>query len=259
MAGEWIIMKLRLFIIIALLLLQACQHNNEATNAGKKTSLSDAAAYNTQLGLAYLKQGNRARAKHKLFLALNQAPDSAAVNAAMAYFMEKSGELNEARAYYKKAMMLAPGEGAQLNNYGTFLCRQGHYKQAEAYFLKAVNDIKYEHTAGAYENAGLCAMEAHEQSKAVHFFASALKQDPARPQSLYQLIAIKMKQNHTHEALVYLQKYPELTYDHPALLSMAIEVAQKAGKSELAANYQMRLQSFSDKTGGKDEYNNNNG
>ncbi len=255
-------MKLRhLVTIIGLLLLQSCQPNGEVKEepTGKKNKLSEAASYNTQLGLAYLNQGNRSRAKHKLFLALSQAPDSPSVNAAIAYFMEKSGEIGEAQTYYKKAMAVAPKVGAQLNNYGAFLCRQGQYSQAEEYFLKAVKDYEYAHTAGAYENAGLCAMAIPDNTKAMNYFAKALEQDPSREQSLYELVNLEVKQNHINEALSYLQKYPNLTLRDPTLLSLAADVAHKAGKIGLEADYKIRLHSISEKTGGNNEHNINNG
>jgi type IV pilus assembly protein PilF len=240
--------------------MQACQHNNETGYeiASKKGRLNQAAAYNTQLGLAYLKQGNRVRAKRKLLLALEQAPNDANVNAAFAYFMEKSGELDKATVYYKKAMLFAPKEGGQLNNYGAFLCRQGQYKQAEPYFLEAIKDMKYEHTAGAYENAGLCAAAIPDNEKAIYFFNKALEEDPSRGQSLYEIVKIELKGNNTNQALAYLQKYPELSLSDPNLLKIAVNVAHKAEKKELEAYYEAHYRNFSEKTGGNDDYNRNN-
>ena len=110
------------------------------------------------MGLGYLKQGDRPRAKKKLLTALEQEPTSPDVNSAIAYYFEQTKELKQAEKYYLKALSLAGNSGAQLNNYGTFLCRQGDYKKAENYFLKAVKDVQYVNTAGAYENAGLCAL-----------------------------------------------------------------------------------------------------
>lgn len=258
------VVKLQHFLtMMCLLLLLSCQHDNvdKEVVSAKKAKLGDASSYNMQLGLAYLKQGDRSRAKRKLFLALSQAPDSPSVNAAMAYFMEKSGETEKAQDFYKKAMAAAPGAGAQLNNYGAFLCRQGQYKQAEKYFLTAVQDIKYEHTAGAYENAGLCAMAIPDQVAARKYFAKALEQDPSLAQSLYELVRLEVKQDRIDEALSYLQKYPNLSLTDNTLLALAVDVAHKAGKSELEADYQLRLGTdrFSDKTGGKDEYNSTSG
>ena len=229
------VLKLRhLLLLISLLLLQSCQHAKEP-----KQELT--ASYNTQLGLAYLKQGDRERAKRKLLLALAEAPNSPDVNAAMAYFMEQCKEMRQAQRYYKKAMDAAPGRGAQLNNYGAYLCRQGQYKQAEPYFLKAVSDIKYEHTAGAYENAGLCAMAIPDYTKAAVYFGKALEQDPRRQQSLFELVNIAVKQGHLNRALAYLQKYPNLTFSDRTLMALAVNVARKAGKAELEVEYNKLL------------------
>lgn len=242
-------------------LLQSCQYNDELPTkyTVKAPKLSDAARYNTELGVAYLKQGNRALAKHKLLLASAQAPDDPAVNSALAYFMEQSGEISNARLYYQKAMLKNPKAGMQLNNYGAFLCRQGDYRLAEDYFIKAVNDNQYEHTAGAYENAGLCVMEVPDIIKAVHYFKKALEHDPNRVQSLYELVRLELKRGNINSAMAYLQKYPKLSLHHPALLALAIEAASKARKTEWAADYNLRLQRLSDNSGEKNEHNNSNG
>lgn len=238
-------MKLRdLIPIFSLLLLLSCQNNNaEDREADSKIiKSSEAASYNVQLGLAYLKQGDRERAKRKLLRALAQAPDSPDVNAAMAWFMEKSGEMDRAQAYYLKAMAKAPTNGAQLNNYGAFLCRRGQYSQADVYFLRAIKDAQYEHTAGAYENAGLCAASIPDNAKATAYFLKALEQDPSRKQSLYELVNIKIKQGLADKALSYLSKYQATTLSDPALIALAAKVAHKAGQFELEADYTLRLQ-----------------
>lgn len=211
-----------MFQVLALLL-QSCQPMDDHPN-------QDAASYNTQLGLAYLKQGDRPRAKQKLLMALAEAPASPYTNASMAYFMEKSGELQQAERYYRKAMVAAPKNGEQLNNYGSFLCRQGRFAAADTYFLRAINDPQYTHVAGAYENAGLCAAAMASHTKATRYFLKALQQDPARKQSLYELAKIEMKQGRPTAALAHLEAYPLLLRADPTLMAMAVDVANKLGK-----------------------------
>ncbi|WP_019216835.1 type IV pilus biogenesis/stability protein PilW [Legionella tunisiensis] len=226
---------LRFLPWLIFLLLQACQQSS-AVKAEQSVQLqkrNEAASYNTQLGLAYLKQGDRPRAKRKLLTALDLAPDSADVNVAMAYYFEKTGEIKKAQAYYQKALALAPDSGAQLNNFGTFLCRLGRYKEAERYFLKAVNDIHYIHTAAAYENAGLCAAAMPDYPKAKHYYVKALQQDPRRKQALYELAVIELKEKHASKALEYIQKYPALSLNDPNMLAMAVNAARQAGKKIL--------------------------
>jgi type IV pilus assembly protein PilF len=254
--------RLVLVLCFALVLLQACQQgtilNAEGAQAQKR---KDAASYNTQLGMAYLKQGDRPRAKRKLLTALDLAPNSADVNVAMAYYLEKTGDVKEAHRYYQQALSLAPTSGAQLNNYGAFLCRLGRYKEAEAYFLKAVKDVQYVHTAEAYENAGLCATAIPDYPKAENYFTRALKHDPLRKQSLYELVRLERKQNHNALALRYLQRYPRLSLSDANLLAMAIDLSHKMGNAKAEAAYKKRwarLNNFTDSTGAMNEYDSNN-
>lgn len=241
--------------LFGVLLLPACQYKADlkAEKEVQAKKRNDASAYNIELGMGYLKQGDSPRAKRKILAALKQAPNSADVNGAMAYYFEKTGDMNEAKKYYHKAMSLAPTSGSQLNNYGTFLCRTGLYAESEVYFLKAVKDEKYVNTAGAYENAGLCAAAIPDYPKAETYFLKALEQDSRRSQSLYELTSIEVKQNQEEKALGYLQKYQELVFTDRMLLSLAIEAAHKAGKIDLEANYRVQISSLKDFTGNTGE------
>lgn len=251
-----------LFIMMCLLI-QACAHNKESEKQNfKKPDLSKAAAYNVQLGLGYLKQGNRPRAKKKILTALEQEPTSADANSAMAYYCEQTGELEQAESYYLKALSLSGNKGAQLNNYGAFLCRQGNYKQAESYFLKAISDLKYIHTGGAYENAALCALSASNEGKAKYYFSKALNQDPSRKVSLYELLKLEMKTGHMAEAFVLLQKHSELVMTDRVLLSLAKEISDKTGHHNIAAKYELNINNLNsniDNGGVNNEYNNHDG
>lgn len=155
-----------------------------------------ASAYNVQLGLAYLQQGNQQRAKQKLLTAIEEAPESASANDALAYYFENVQNITEAENYYQRAIQLSHQSGAALNNYGAFLCRQKQYKRANEYFLNAIRDSSYLNTGLAYENAGLCAVAQKNTIKAKHYFQMALAQDPHLEQSLYELAQIA-SQNHS--------------------------------------------------------------
>lgn len=245
-------------------LLQSCHYNEEekAEKTAKAQKRSDAASYNTQLGMGYLKQGDRPRAKKKFLTALELAPSSPDVQDAMGYYFEKTGDLVSAKKHYRQALALAPDSGAQLNNYGTFLCRSGNYSDAETYFLKAVQDVNYVHTSGAYENAGLCAGAIPDYKKAETYFSKALEQDPRRKQSLYELASIELKQDKPDNALAYLQKYQELSLADPELLAMALLAAHKTGQSDIENDYKERLSklnNFTGNSGVQNEYDSNNG
>lgn len=259
------VLKALQFLLISIcILLQSCQHteDNEEQNSTKKTDLGKAATYNTQLGLGYLKQGDRPRAKKKLLTAMDQEPDSPDVNAAMAYYFEQTNELEQAKKYYLKAISLSSNGGAQLNNYGTFLCKQGDYAKAETYFLKAVKDVQYVHTAGAYENAGICALAIPDYDKAKLYFINALNQDPSRRESLYELVKIESKAGHDKEAFDLLQKHPDLVLNDRIFLSLAKDIANKAGQYNIASQYEEsfnKMEPTTDNSGVNNEYNSHNG
>lgn len=176
---------------MVLILLSACHSTAEREQ-------STAALYHMQLGLTYLQQGDRPKAKQQLWQALAQAPRSTTVNGAMAYYLEKTGEQQAAQSYYQKAMQLAPHAGGPLSNYGAFLCRHQDYQAADYYFMQAVKDSRYEHTAAVYENAGLCALLIPDNKKAKHYFRLALKHDPARKQARLALARLHPPARKTH-------------------------------------------------------------
>lgn len=231
------------WIIVFFACLQSCYYLPRNKDEQRQT-LHQAAQYNVQLGLAYLKQEDRPRAKRKLLTALDLAPDLADAVTAMAFYYEKTGDLEDAKAYYLKALALAPTSGSQLNSYGNFLCRRGSYDEAERYFLKAVKDRNYIQTAGAYENAGLCASCANDYTKAKMFFIKALSQDNCRKQSLYELAKLELRQGNPELALKHLQRYPMLTLRDPILLKVAINAAHKTNKLTEEKFYREGLQSL---------------
>ncbi|MCC5791813.1 MAG: type IV pilus biogenesis/stability protein PilW [Legionellaceae bacterium] len=240
------------------IVLMSCQHqlkHEHQKPPEKIPRTEEAAELNTQLGVSYLRQGNRERAKRKLLYALELSPHSASANAAMGYFLEQSGELTEAERYYRKALQYSGNSGAQLNNFGTFLCRLGKYQEAERYFLKAVKDEHYIHSAGAYENAGLCAEAIPDDAKATQHYVMALKQDPERKQSLNGVIRIAKKQGNRLQILSCIEQNHTLVYNDPTLLKTAIEIASQEGKTDLVDFYQQRLLTYN-QYGAKNDNNN---
>ncbi len=176
----------------------------------KNKSNVTAANYNVQLGLGYLGENNTSRAKQKLLLALNQAPNWSVALDAMAYYLEVTGDKQNAALYYQKALKASPNSGAALNNYGTFLCRTGRFQDAEQYFLKAGNTIDYLNSAEAYENAGLCELGVPNQALAEKYLLKALEQDPNRTAALWELSKINFHRGDVKTAYRYIVRYNQL-------------------------------------------------
>src|SRR5579863_6183257 len=119
--------------IAAALLLGGCS----GLNPQKASRAHDAANYNVQLGVAYLNQGDLARAKDKLDRALTQDPDSADVHSARAMLFERMGESKQADAEFRTALRIAPNDPKVVNNYAVYLCQNGRTDEGVKHFMMA--------------------------------------------------------------------------------------------------------------------------
>jgi type IV pilus assembly protein PilF len=180
------------FVLFVGCFLMSCSSTQKFSN-DKMTEKQkiDTAKINTQLGIAYLEQGSVFRAKQKLLLALEEAPQIPETWYSMAYFYETTGNNAQANKYYLKSIQIAPKRGDVQNNYGTYLCRIGNYKDSIQHFLLAAEDTNYLDTASAYENAGLCALKIPNRRQAMAYFKRAVAGDPNRAMAATELAKLE--------------------------------------------------------------------
>lgn len=239
---RWSYSKIISIFLLAGSLITQAACDSVSTNTMSQNSI--AANYNVQLGLGYLEQNQKVRAKQKLLLALHQAPNWPIALNAMAYFLEKTGEDKEAAYYYQSALKNSPHDGASLNNYGAFLCRKGNYQLAKQYFLKAVNEINYVNSAEAYENAGLCSLQAYDELNGETFFLKALEQDPMRLASMFELAKIYFNKNNLKKADFYIKRYNQYSTPDAQALWLGIRIARKLGDLDTIGKNGMILQRY---------------
>lgn len=203
----------KLMLSIVFLVISTGCHNVMSSQPSVDKSLYNpkAAAFNVELGLAYLKQNNPERAKGKLLSALQQDPLSPTTYGAMAHYLETTGNPEGAEQYHQKALKIAPGKGQALNNYGGFLCRQGQYAKAQTYFKAAVSDPDYVNVAQAYENAAMCAIKSNDIVLAEGFYKRALQHDNERLSSLLGLASLYFSEHKPTESAEYLLRYRTMT------------------------------------------------
>lgn len=180
-------------LVSSILFLTSCASKPHLVQQTKREQM---ALLNVELGLGYLEQGQRARAKTKLTQALAFCPNLPETKGAMAYFRELVGDHIEADQLYREAIQIATNKGAVYNNYGAYLCRQTRYPEADSAFLEALKDKNYARTAEVYENAGLCVLKSSStgdtqlQKKAEDYFKQALLHDPGRGAAKEALITL---------------------------------------------------------------------
>jgi len=228
-------LALRLAAGALTLLLAAC-----ATAPRNKTR--DAAAYNVQLGIAYLHQGDIALAKDKLDRALAEDPGSADVHSARAMLFERMHNPDKADAEFRTSLRLAPHDPDVVNNYAVYLCQNGRTDEGVRRFEEAAHNALYRTPEAAYTNAGVCLRAAKRDDEARADFGRALRVRPNFAEAAYQLTELQFQHGELAPARAgidaFLGSY-EATAD---LLLLGVRVARAQGDRIGAQRYARRLQ-----------------
>ncbi len=242
-------------ILLSLLVLTACQNRaggvdgfdtvkpqtQYGVNPAEPDYSSSPAQINIQLGLAYLRDGNKELALSRLQKALAQDPNSPSAHNAIAILYETLGETQRADVHYQRAISLNPGDPKIQNNYGQFLCSQSEYQRAEKYFQKAASNPLYETAYLPLTNAGICALRMPDHEKAEQFFRSALELQPKYPPALAQMMKLSFEQGSALQARAYLQRYLEVAKHTPDTLWSCVQIERELGDRNAEANCALRL------------------
>jgi len=221
---------------LTLLLLAACatpQHPNK---------IRDAAAYNVQLGIAYLHQGDIALAKDKLDRALAEAPNSADVHSARAMLFEHMHNADQADAEFRTSLRLAPHDPDVVNNYAVYLCQNGRTDEGVRRFEEAAHNALYRTPWAAYTNAGVCLRAAKRDDEARANFGRALQVRPNFAEAVFQLTELEFQHGELAPARAAIDAFIG-SYDATAdLLLLGVRVARAQGDKVGAQRYARRLQ-----------------
>ena len=201
----------------------------------------DAANYNTQLGIDYLKQGNLPVAKDKLDRAMTQNPDDPGVHSAMAMLEDRLGHPDKADHEFKAALRLGHRSPEVLNNYAVYLCRNGRTDEGVKAFEEAAHNGLYGTPEAAYTNAGVCLRAAKRDTQAAMSFQRALQVRPNYAEAAYQLSDLDLQRGEVEQARAEVDKYLAAYDATPDLLFVAVQIAQKQGDRMAEQRYARRL------------------
>ncbi len=202
----------------------------------------DAAAYNTELGIAYLERGQLAVSQTKLDLALKENPRDPDVHSARALLFARLREPQEADKEFREALRLAPKNPAFQNNYAVYLCSVGRVDEGVQTFVKAAQNPLYMTPAVAYENAGVCLRGAHRDTQAAQMFRNALAVQANFPQAAWELADLDFSDGRLAQARQEIDAFIAADQETPDLLLLAVKVT-RAQKDPLDAElYARRLQ-----------------
>jgi type IV pilus assembly protein PilF len=245
-------MKRQLFTVtLAALLTAGCVSTTTSSKSNpeeRPESPREAAAYNTQLAVAYLKKGDLAAAQEKIDRALSQDSQNATVRTTAGLIYARLGDDKKAENYFSSAMRIKPDDPEVLNNYGVYLCRKGQAKEGARLFIKAAGNPLYRTPEVAYNNAGLCMKSAGMAAEAQQNFERALALRPNFGDAMLQLADLNFEQGKMTEAQALVRRYIGSLPATPQILWLGVRVERALGNQAAADAYAKRLKTEYPKT-----------
>jgi type IV pilus assembly protein PilF len=185
----------------------------------------DASDYNTQLGIAYMRQGDIPLAKEKLDRALKENPDNPKVHSARAMLFDRMSLTAEADSEYQTALHLAPNDPDVSNNYAVYLCQIGRPDDGVRRFEAVARNALYRTPWVAYTNAGVCLRRAKRDPDAAKNFKQALQLRPNFSEAAYQLADLQFGSGNVADARAVIDTYLGAFEETPDLLLLGVRIA----------------------------------
>lgn len=203
-------------------------------------SSDDAAQYNMQLGVSYLRQNNLPAARDKLEKALEQDPDLATAHAALGVVFERLEDPEGAEKHYRRAVDLDGSDPDNLNALAVFTCsRKQKPNDALKLFDRAIAiplSVKTANRTMLYTNAGTCAKKV-DLARSEAYLRGALAQNPTFPDALYQLADVSLERGNPLQARGFIERYLAAGKPTPAALWLGVRIEQTLNDTAAAGRY----------------------
>ena len=216
----------------------ACVHETVIVN---KPSTTDAAAYNLQLGVAYMQQGNLALAKDKLERSVKENDSDPKVHTALALLYERLGKPNLVDSEYRAALRLAPQDPDIANAYGVHLCGIQRFDEGVRHLVAAARNPLYRTPEVAWTNAGVCLRTAHRDSDALADLQQAVEIRPTYAEATFQLADTQLALGRIADARTLVERYLGSNSATPELLMLGVRISRALGDRIAAERYARRL------------------
>lgn len=229
-------------LAVLMSLLLGCQSTpREEIGAKSAEDRVKLAEINTQLAIAYMRDGDNELALRKLEKAVEADPKSVGAHNALALLHTRLGETEQAEKHYKIALSIEPRNPSALNNYGQFLCQQQRFEEGQARFQEAVTNPLNRTPESALTNAGLCALQAGDPAAAEQHFRAALQLVPELAPALLAMAQLSYDQQNYLQARGYFQRYLETGPQNPRTLWLGIRIENALDDQDTVASYAMQL------------------
>jgi type IV pilus assembly protein PilF len=213
-----------------------------AAEPGSRRAIEEAAAVNTELALAYMRENNLKAAREKIDKALQQNSRTANTQMAAGFIYDKLGEPKKAGYHFEQAIKLSGNANPDVvANAAVFFCMNGEPKRGETYLLQAAASPLNQRPDVAYTNAGRCARDDKRPKDAEQNFRNALAINPQQPDALFQMAGLAQDSGNGLQARAFLERYTAVGPVTSAMLWLGRRIELGLGDTEQAARYAQRL------------------
>ena len=236
------------FVLLMSLLLTACVTTKDASFTDKADPVAARQKY-TQLGLAYIKQGDTVRAKQPLARALEIDPKSPEVHSALAYLFQVEKEPDRADEHFQTALKFGPDNTAIRNNYAAFLYSEKRYAVACEQLQIAAKDALYDFRSSVFENLGYCHLQQNQQAEALTAFDRAIDINANQAGALRESAILHYEKGDKEISSRYYSRYHQLvrlgSASHTAAsLWLGIRLARDEGDEDAEASRLLLLKNL---------------
>lgn len=211
--------------------------------AAAQKDLDQAAVANTQLALAYMKEGDLASARDKIEKALQQNPHTARTQMAAGFIYDRLNDRRKAQSHFEQAVRLGKDDPEVLNNAAVFFCRTGDFERGEQYLLQAATSALYRTPDVAYANAGRCARADARPKEAEQYFRKALAVNPKQPDALLQMAELARANGNGMQARAFLERRDAVAPATASTLMLGRRIELALGDSQQAQRLAQRIKS----------------
>ncbi|MBQ0719075.1 MAG: type IV pilus biogenesis/stability protein PilW [Gammaproteobacteria bacterium] len=197
-----------------------------------------------QLGLGYLRKGDRQRARVNLLKALQKNDRSGAAHNALALLFQLEGENELAEEHFKKSISLEPELTRLRFNYSIFLLRQQRYDDAFKELTIASEDINYPRRGHVFFNLGLISKQLGNADEAQQAWEKATKLSPKLAGPFLELAEMFFQAGDYPKAKRYLAHYEKLSKPTPGALWLGVRLEHAFGNKDGEASKALALKNL---------------
>ena len=236
--------RFALLITLICFALSACV--TTSSKPKKKVDTNRAVQSNVNLGMNYLRLGNRDNAQRAFNTALEIDRNSAEAHQGLALVRQLNGENELAEKEFKLALnSRADFSMANIEfSYGRFLFDNKRYQEARDWFVKSSSDLSYSNRANAIYHIGLVSLKLNDLAKAQASFEHTVNLDKRNSGAALELAELSFNQEDYASTKRYLDQYLALAKHSPRSLWLGIRLERIFKNKDQEQSYALLLKNL---------------